>query len=77
MVNWWRSKTFDSRAGIIGRSFSVAWLFIIPYSLVSTLELHLPGYAMAAMTEGVIAFMAVAASPGWPAVHHRPISAAR
>ncbi|MDQ6918438.1 MAG: sensor histidine kinase [Candidatus Dormibacteraeota bacterium] len=59
MVNWWRSQTWESRAGIIGRGFAIAWLFIIPYSLAGASELHLPGFATAGLTEGVVGFMAV------------------
>jgi len=32
MLSWWRSQGWESRAGLIGRGFAIAWLFIIPYS---------------------------------------------
>jgi hypothetical protein len=41
-LNWWRSKSWESRAGLIGRGFAIAWLFIIPYSLWTAFEANLP-----------------------------------
>jgi len=59
MLNWWRSQGWEHRAGMIGRGFAVAWLFIIPYSLLTEIALNPPRFALLALTEGAIAFMAV------------------
>jgi two-component system sensor histidine kinase DesK len=59
MPNWWTSQNWESRAGIIGRGFAIAWLFIIPYSLLTEFQLNPPHWVLFGMTEGVVAFMAV------------------
>jgi two-component system, NarL family, sensor histidine kinase DesK len=59
MLSWWRSQGWESRAGLIGRGFAIAWLFIMPYSLWTAFEANLPRFAIVGLTEGVAAFMAV------------------
>jgi two-component system, NarL family, sensor histidine kinase DesK len=59
MLSWWRSQGWEGRAGIVGRGFAIAWLFIIPYSLWTAFEANLPRFAIVGLTEGVAAFMAV------------------
>ena len=59
MTNWWRSKGWETRSGIIGRGFAIAWLFFIPYSWASSLSVGMPRFAEVGLAEGVVAFCAV------------------